>query len=39
MNIKFSVVNQGDCYEICYRNSNVVTINRDMQLTGTNIIL
>ena len=26
-------------YQICYRNSNIVTISRDMQYTGINIII
>ena len=39
LNINFSIVNQCNCYQICYRNFNFVTISRDMQYTGTSIIL
>ena len=38
MNINL-IVNQCNCYETCYRNSNFVTISRDMRHTGINIIL
>ena len=30
----FSIVNQCNCYQICYRKSNFVTISRDMQYFG-----
>ena len=30
LNINFSIVNQCNCYQICYRNSNFVIISRDM---------
>ena len=33
LNINFSVVNQCNCYQICYRNSDFVTISRDMRYT------
>ena len=36
---QFSIANQCNCYQICYRNSNFVTISRDMQYTGINIII
>ena len=39
MNINFSISNQCNCYLICYRNSNLVAISRDMRCTGINIIL
>ena len=38
MNISL-IVNQCNCYETCYRNSNFVAISRDMRYTGINIIL
>ena len=38
LNIKCSIVDQCNCYQIWYRNSNFVTISRDMQYTRTNII-
>ena len=30
LNINFSIVNECNCYQICYRNSNPVTISREM---------
>ena len=32
-------VNQYNCYQICYRNSNFVTISRDMRYVDINFIL
>ena len=39
MNNNFSIANQCNCYQICYRNSNFITISRDMRCTGINIKL
>ena len=39
LNIFFSTVNECNCNQICYRNSNFVTICRDVRYTGINIIL
>ena len=39
LNINFSIINQCDCYEICYRNSSFIAISRDMLYMGINIIV
>ena len=38
MNINFSIVNQFNSYQICYRNPNFVTISRDMRYTVDQIL-
>ena len=30
LNINFSIVNQYNCYQICYRNSNFITLSRNV---------
>ena len=37
-NVNVSIVNQCNCYQICYRKSNFVTISRDMQDMGIKMI-
>ena len=39
ISLNFSIVNQFNCPQICFRNSDFVTICRDMRYTGINIIL
>ena len=39
LNINFSIVKKCNCCQICYRNSNFVTMSRDIRYTGINIIL
>ena len=39
MNTNFSIVNQFNCYQVCYRKSGFVTLCNNMQYTVINIIL
>ena len=39
MNNNLSIANQCNCYQICYRNSNFITISKDMRCTGIKIKL
>ena len=36
---QFSIVNQSNCYQMCYRISKFVNISSDMGDTGINVIL
>ena len=39
LNNNFSIVDPCNCYQICYRNYNFITVSRDMRYTGINTIL